>query len=98
MPNYAAKYGISAAELADVKLSAQGLAFYVGYAGQVTEYSKKMNTFKAELAEGSIGALTLPVAPVMGTTPALPPAGIFKRLSTIVSKIKSHAQYTKMMV
>ena len=95
LPNYAAKYGISTAELADVKLSAQGLVFYVGYAGQVAEYSKKMNTFKVELAEGSVGALTLPVAPALGTPPTLPAAGIFRRVATIVSKIKGHAQYTE---
>jgi len=95
LPNYATKYGISAAELADVSQSAVGLDFYVSYAGQVAEYSKKMNTFKAELASGSTGELTLPVAPVLGTPPALPAAGIFKRVSTIVSKIKNHAQYTE---
>lgn len=95
LPNYATKYGISAAELADVRQSSLGLAFYVGYSSQIAEYSKKMNTFKVEMAKGSVGALTLPVAPVMGTPPTLPPAGIFKRVATIVSKIKGHAQYTE---
>lgn len=95
LPNYAAKYGISAAELADVRQSSLGLAFYVGYAGQIAEYSKKMNTFKVELASGSIGALSLPVAPSIGTPPALPPAGIFKRVASVVSKIKNHLQYTE---
>jgi hypothetical protein len=94
LPNYAAKYGISTAEMADVHQSAVGLAFYVGYASQISEYSKKMNTFKVELASGSIGVLSIPVVPPMGTPPALPLAGIFKRVASVVSKIKNHLQYS----
>ncbi len=94
LTNYATKYGITTAELADIYQSALCLIFYVNYASQMAEFTKKMNSFKVELADGSIGALTLPVAPVMGTPPTLTAAGIFKRVASVVTKIKSHVQYT----
>jgi hypothetical protein len=95
LPTYAVKYGITPAEVADVQAGAIAYPFWIDYANKQTEYSKKINLFKVGLAKGAIGTLTVPVAPAIGTAPALPQAGIFKRIATIVKNIKNNPVYTK---
>lgn len=93
LPTYAAKYGIAAADVTDAKAGAVAYAYWVDYANKQSEYSKKLTSFKIGLGGGTDGTLTIPVVPVVGTAPALPAAGIFKRIASIVTVIKSKPVY-----
>ena len=95
LTTYAPKYGISAADLADVQAGAAAYVYWIDYANKQNEYTKKLNSFKKDLANGTTGTLTAPVAPIVGVAPTLPTAGVFKRVSAIAVSIKSKSIYTK---
>lgn len=95
LPTYATKYGILPADIADVQAGATAYLYWIDYANKQSEYSKKMISFKSDLANGTSGTLSLPVVPVFAAAPALPASGIFRRISSLVDGIKKKAVYTQ---
>lgn len=95
LETYAAKYDLSAGEISDVQTGIIAYSYWVDYAMKQSEYAKKLNLFKTELANGTSGTLTLPEVPVIAVAPALPTVAVLKRVASIVAGIKSKPVYAK---
>ncbi len=98
LPGYAAKYGISAAEQADVAATAADWAYRCDWANKITNYKKGVVKWKIALRDGEKTAgitLTPPAPPVPGTPPPATAPGGFGRMADIVNRIKSHDSYVK---
>lgn len=95
---YATKYGITAAEVADMQNSAAFYDYWLNYSLQNGEYNKKLTKYRAELREGIEPGATASVAPVPPTFAAAPTSvapGIFVRASSLAVIIKKRAAYTQ---
>jgi hypothetical protein len=94
-PTFAAKYGLTAAELAS--LAADAVAFgnilaaqntFINLGQQLTAYK---NALRNGLPAGQVPAVPTVPALVLGA-PVAP--GIFQRTAALVNRIKTHLQYT----
>ena len=95
--NYAAKYGLTTTEVADMVAAAIFYAYWNNYANQYAEYQKKLTQYLTELREGvdaGSAASLEPTPPSVGTVPAAVEPGIFKRAIALVNSIKSKTNYT----
>ena len=95
LETYAVKYDVSAGEISDVQAGITAYIYWVDYAMKQSEYAKKLNLFKSELANGTTGTLTLPEVPVVALAPLLPAVAVLKRVASIVTAIKSKPVYAK---
>jgi hypothetical protein len=96
LSQYAAKYGISAAEVADVQLSSLNLTYYLNVKTQIQEYYHRCTQFKTELQFGIVPGtplITVPVPPTFAAAPAPVASGIFDRIGTYTQRIKKHMSY-----
>jgi hypothetical protein len=93
LPNYAAKYGITAADMTDTAAGAEYFAYWLDYKNQHLEYQKKLTQFLLEIAAGDTNSVA-PAAPTVGTAPAAVLPGIFTRANYLAVRIKSHQLYT----
>ena len=94
---YAAKYGITAAEVADMVAAALFYAYWNNYNNQYAEYQKKLTQYLTELRDGVPAGATASVAPTPPTIGVPPPSvepGIFKRAVALVNIIKSRISFT----
>ena len=95
--NYAAKYGLTAAEVADMVAAALFFAYWTNYTNQYAEYQKKLTQYLAELRDGVPAGATSsvpPIPPVIGVAPPAVDPGIFKRAIAMVGVIKNRRNYT----
>jgi hypothetical protein len=97
LPTYSAKYGITAAEVADMKDSNLYLKHWTFYKSQNQEFLKKVTAFKQELCNAALGSApaTPPAPPPTIVAPAAVLPGIFKRLQSIAARVKNHTAYTE---
>lgn len=95
LETYAAKYDVSDGDISDVQAGIASYVYWVDCAMKQSEYAKKLNLFKNELANGTQGTLTLPEVPVVAVAPPLPEVAVLKRVSSIVAGIKSKPVYAK---
>lgn len=95
LPIYASKYGITAEEVTDIQSSSSFFSDLLNYKNQVEEYSKKLTAYKNELRDGAENTAesVFPTPPAMSLSNSVP-NGIFKRVASIVNRIKGHLQYT----
>lgn len=94
---YASKYNIAAAEVADIQAALQHYSYYLNYKIQYSEYIKKLNAYLKEIKDGiTAGGIpsTAPVLPTFSAAPAVAVPGIFNRVMAIVRRIKGHIGYT----
>lgn len=97
LPQYAAKYNISAAEQTDITQASAFFAYWLNYKNQVDEFNKKLTTYKNEVRDGILpGAMAsvLPAFPNLGAVPAVSLPGVFDRAASIGNRIKKHISYT----
>lgn len=97
LPNYAAKYNISAEEVTDMENSALYFSYWLNGKNQTDEHNKKFTQFKNELRDGIPAGATPsipPVAPVLGVAPTAVAPGIFVRAGALGNVIKSKHNYT----
>jgi hypothetical protein len=95
---YAAKYGLTVGEVADMVAAAIFYAFWANYINQYNEYNKKLIQYRNELRDGLPDGATASVAPtppVLGVVPSAVPPGIFKRAASIAAIIKNRTAYTE---
>ncbi len=97
LPTYAVKYEILAADVTDTQKGSAYFSYWLNYQNQFNEFAKKVTQFKTELRDGitSGGAGVPPSAPVFGAAPAAVDPGVFKRVTSIASVIKSKMVYTE---
>ena len=94
---YAVKYNIAAAEIADIQASLLHYSFHLNYKIQYGEYIKKLNAYLKEIKDGiAAGGIpsTSPVLPTFTPAPPVAVPGIFNRIMAIVRRIKNHIGYT----
>ncbi len=92
--NYAAKYGITAAAVTDMKDGYVWLAYWMNYRQQYQEYLKKLSKFKDEIMN-DLGATSVPPSPpTFAAAPTSVSSGIIVRAMAIVNAIKSNIGYT----
>ncbi|MCX8470470.1 MAG: hypothetical protein ORN55_01705 [Chitinophagaceae bacterium] len=96
LPTYNVKYGITAAEVTDMRDSNAYYRYWTFYKSQYEEYVKKLTAFKNELRNAPLGSAVAspPVPPTVGVAPAAVSPGIFKRLQSLAARIKNHTAYT----
>ncbi len=95
LPNHNTAVGVTAAELASVQADALYFDYVMGGQQAFAAAALQWTAFKNKARNGtgaSMGAL--PVAPAPGTPPAPVAPGIFKRVATLVARIKKHSGYT----
>ena len=94
---YNTKYNITAAEVADVQASLLYFSYHLNYKTQFGEYLKKLNAYIKEITHGlpaGVTASTPPAIPTFVAAPPVIPAGIFRRISAMIKRIKGHLSYT----
>ena len=94
---YAAKYNISASEMADVIAVALYFAYWNNYIQQMREYILKLTAYKNEIRDGVAagGSPSVePSLPVFGPPPAAVPPGGFKRVVGLCNSMKKKTVYT----
>ena len=89
LPGYAPTFGITAAEVAAVKLMAPLYSYIINLIGQSKTFTQDLTKFKNLLSIAAPGA-TLGPLPVLtpAAAPALTQAGIFTFISGLVMRIK----------
>jgi len=95
---YAAKYGISEEEVADMVAAAVYIAYWVDFRNQNVDYVKKLTKFKNDVQNGVPPGSVLgiePVPPTFPPPPAAVPPGIFVRAAKLGAIIKKKANYTQ---
>ena len=98
LPQYAAKYGILTADVADMTASAASYRYYLNYHSEYEKFVRKLTAFKKELANGlkaNLGSSVMPTPPTLPTTPTAVASGVFKRASSIAQHIKKHISFTE---
>jgi len=97
IPTYAAKYGISAAQLLAIAADRDWLGYWYGVHSAVQTLAQNITAFKNEAAFGVAAGSSPSVTPVI-TPPAAAPIpvapGIFPRALSIANAIKVHKDYT----
>jgi hypothetical protein len=95
---YATKYGISAAEVADMVASSGYFSYWVVTLEKIRTFSQKATAFKNELRDGLAEAggspSVVPTLPDLGPGPAGVPPGIFDRVTALAGRIKKYQSYT----
>jgi hypothetical protein len=95
---YAAKYGISPAEVTDMVNAAVYFAYWVSTLDKIRTFSQKATAFKNEvrdgLAEAGGSPSISPSLPDLGVAPVAVEAGIFDRVTAIAGRIKKYQSYT----
>lgn len=96
LPTYAAKYGITAAEVTDTTNGSDYFAYWLNYKNRQEGFTKKVTKFKNEMRDGIDGnaASQAPVAPTFEAAPTAVSPGIFTRVASIVKVIKAKTNYT----
>lgn len=93
--SYSVQLGFTAAEAAALAADALCFHFSVDYASNVKTQSKEVSRFKDKLRDGLIGDLgPLPILPAVAAPP-LVPAGVFKRVSVFVARVKASPNYNE---
>lgn len=98
LPQYAAKYGITTAEIDDLITSAVAFSYWLNYHSEYDKYCKKLTAYKSELLNGVkvSGSNSLaPAAPVMAAPPLAAVPAILGRARSLVQRIKKHTNYTE---
>ncbi len=97
LPAYAAKYGITAAEVADVVAIATDWDYRMDVINKVTAYKEAMVKWKNYVLNGApAGAVvTMPAPPMLGTPPAASAPGGLARVSALAQDIKRHKSYSE---
>jgi hypothetical protein len=97
LPQFAAKYNISAGEQTDTTQSSALFTYWLNYKNQHDEYNRKLAQYKNELHDGILTGITPSILPAFPSPGAAPPAtspGIFVRAASIAHRIKKHVAYT----
>ncbi len=97
LPQYAAKYGITIAEVDDLNASAAAFGYWLNYHSEYDKYCKKLTAYKSELLNGVkvSGSNSLaPAAPVFAAAPLTVAPAILSRARSLVQRIKKHTNYT----
>ena len=95
---YAAKYGISAAEIAFIQNAAAYFIFWFNALSQLNGAVQKVTAFKNQIRDGVKAGGSQGVTPVdilFGTPPTAVPPGILPTIRTIVARIKKNQAYSK---
>lgn len=95
LPNHKAAVGVTGPEVASVVADAAYFAYVQASQQAFAAAAQQWTAFKNKARNGtgaSMGAL--PVAPAPGVAPAPVAPGIFKRISSLVARIKKHSGYT----
>ncbi len=97
LSTYATKYGITAAEITDMKDAAAYYDYWYDYAAQYSEYNKKLTQYKAELRDGiaAEGVSVVPTPPSFVAAPTAVQPGVFVRASNLAAIIKKRNNYTE---
>ncbi len=94
---YAAKYGITAAEVAFIQQAAAYFAFWLNALNQLNAAMQNLTGFKNEIRDGVKAGGSPSVTPadiLFGVPPAAVPHGILAAIRSIVGRIKKHQSYT----
>lgn len=97
LSTYAAKYGITAAEVAGIVADKEYCNFWWQHHLQVHIYDQNVTAFKNAVFYGvpaGTAAPIEPVPPVLGTVPEAVAPGVFGRSTSIGNRIKKHIDYT----
>ena len=97
LSTYAAKYGISLGEVADITADKEYCNFWWQHHLEVQIYDQNVTAFKNALFHGvpaGSAAPVEPVPPVLGTVPAAVAPDVFGRATSIGNRIKSHKDYS----
>ena len=97
LPQYAAKYGISAAEVTDMQQCSAHFTYWLNYKNQLEELNRKLTSYKNEIRDGILpGATpsTVPTLPNLGAVPTPVAPGVFDRTVSIAKRILNHINYT----
>ncbi len=93
---YAAKYGITTAQAADMVAGYLYFAYWVDYKNQYAEYTKKVTAYKNALRKGDPSKVpSVPTPPTFAAPPAAVAPGIFDRATAIANTIKSNILYNE---
>jgi hypothetical protein len=98
LPTYAAKYGISAAQLADLIKDKNWINYWAEQRNLNNTYVQGLTAFRNEVAFGRLPTGTTasvpPSPPAPGTPPPAVTPGVFPRCLAIANAIKVHLHYT----
>ena len=96
LPTYAATFGITAAEVTDLTNALAAYQFTLNRKRQFGQYASELVTYAKLLASGKAtdNIATFPTPPALGTVPPMVLAGVFKRVASIVARIKNNLAYT----
>lgn len=97
LTRYAAKYNLSAAEIADMIACAAFFVWVVQMQESIKRFKESFTSYKEEAKNGiaaGASASVMPEAPDMSTAPTAVQPGIFNRATSIGNRIKEHTAYT----
>jgi len=97
LPTYAAKYGITPAQLTAVSNDREWMLYWFEQQVQNQAYSQGLTAFRNEVAFGIPAGGTpsvVPTPPAVGTPPTAVAPGVFPRNLAIANAIKVHIDYT----
>ena len=96
LPTYAAKYGITDAEITDMQNGAKNMAFYMNMQQQLADLIKKITKYRADFVRvNKSGNEALPPQlPAFAAAPTPVKPGLFKRASSLGIIIKTKMAYT----
>jgi len=97
LSTYAAKYGITPAQLTSVSNDREWLIYWFQLHGETIAYMEGFTKFKNEAAYGVNTGGTpsvAPTPPLAGVAPTAVAPGVFPRVLSIANAIKVHVDYT----
>ena len=94
---YAAKYNIIAAEITEIKQSADYVTYINDYCNQFTDYLREISEYQKEIHDGNGNNNTPslpPTPPTFATVPPVVAPDVFSRAISLANRIREHHKYT----
>ncbi|XZF14456.1 hypothetical protein ACTHGU_21950 [Chitinophagaceae bacterium MMS25-I14] len=98
LPGYAVRYNIDNAEVIDIQHGSADFDYRINMVNQWKTYISKWVAYKDELRNGIAAGAVPSAAPTLPNLPGVQTVaapGIFKRVASVVARIKAHGAYTE---
>ena len=96
LATYQATLGLSAGDVSSTVADQAFFHYTLTAQTAVANYAQQWTAYKKAAREGKEASLgPMPVPPTLGTAPAAVAPGIFRRLASLVARIKAHPNYTE---